>query len=209
MNSVLSDCRNIHAVGRNYVAHIEELGNQVPGEPVFFSKSLSSLTTSSELVFPEALKPLHYELELVLRIGSSIERNAFRDLSCISHIGLGIDFTARALQSELKQKQLPWFLAKSFQNACYLSPLKPFEAGHHHFQLYRNQNLQQDGDSRLMIFDFAAQLSFLNRTLPLEEGDLLFTGTPAGVGPVEDGDRLLIRCSELALEQELSIRFEP
>lgn len=197
---------NIHAVGRNYVKHIEELQNEIPDEPVIFSKSPSCLTKASQLTFPVQAQPVHFELELVLRMGQDLDIGAFRDLGSVSHVGLGIDFTAREWQGRLKKKGLPWHMAKNFQNACWLGSLKagsPNSA--YQFQLYQNDALQQDGDSTHMIYPFQKVLSWINRTIPLNEGDLIYTGTPAGVGPTIPGDKLRVVCQTLETDQEISI----
>ena len=199
--------KNIYAIGRNYVKHIEELGNERPNEPVIFEKSLSSLTTVSELVFPKILGPIHHELELVLRVGRAVPLGCFVDLGCVSHIGLGLDFTARELQARLKAKGLPWFRAKNFANACFVGPMKEKDSFEDAlgFQLYRNGILQQSGQSDHMIFSFGAILSFINQTIPLDVGDLIFTGTPSGVGSVASGDTLRIIAEQLDIDLSVKI----
>ena len=208
--SLLNSVRNIHAVGRNYLQHIRELENQVPEEPVLFSKSPSGLTCSNYLLFPDRLRPIHFELELVLRLGVAVPVGALLDLSPVSHIALGIDFTARGLQSKLKRAALPWHRAKNFRDACFVAPLRTgFDLGKpFHFRLYQNGELRQDGDSALMMFDFFRLLRFINGTLPFQEGDLVFTGTPAGVGPVQSGDLLRLCCDELETDLETNIGFD-
>ena len=158
----VEDVRNIHAVGRNYVAHAAELGNAVPNEPVLFSKAPASLTTGPDLYFPNGLAPIHFELELVLRLGRDLPLGTFHNLDCISHIGLGIDFTARGLQKNLKKQGLPWDRAKSFQNSCYLGPMRDDVLLNQdfHFQLFQNDWLRQDGNSRLVLFDFTTRSHF-------------------------------------------------
>jgi len=200
---------NIHAIGRNYVDHIEELGNKMSDQPVIFSKSPSTLSCERELTFTKALGPIHFELELVLRIGTDLDADSFHGMDCISHMGLGIDFTARETQADLKSKGLPWSLAKNFTNATWLSPLRegfdlsePF-----HFRLAQNDQTRQQGDSTRMIYPFHEIVAFINRTMPLRSGDLIFTGTPAGVGPVADGDVLHVACPELLIDQRVIIHF--
>jgi len=201
--------RNIYAIGRNYVKHIEELGNKRPDEPIIFAKSLASLTSLHHLLFPALLDPIHHELELVLRIGAPVPMGAYRDLSIVSHMGLGLDFTARGEQTRVMQAGLPWHMSKSFQNACYLDGMtenfdlsKPF-----HFLLHCNGELRQQGDSSHMIFSFDDMLKVINRTIAFHVGDLIFTGTPAGVGPVVAGDELRISCPELDVKQTLTVGF--
>ena len=208
-NPWIAECRNVLAIGRNYVKHIEELNNEIPEVPVVFGKSVSSLTDASALMFPRGLAPIHFELEVVLRIGVDIEPGTFRGLDQVSHAGLGIDFTARERQSQLKAKGLPWQLAKSFQHAAYLGPLReqPDLTENIAFQLFQNEALRQHGETRLMMFDFVTLLGFINRTLPLRAGDLVYTGTPAGVGPVAEGDRLRLTCSQLNTDCRLTVGF--
>lgn len=201
--------RNIHAVGRNYVKHIQELGNDMPDEPVVFSKSPATLTNAVKLCFPPAMNPVHFELELVLRLGESADAGSGKGLELVSHMALGIDFTARDRQSHFKEKKLPWHLAKNFRDGCWLGPLttqfkihEPFS-----FQLYQNGTLRQDGDSRHMMYDFQKMITFINRTLPFMEGDLIYSGTPAGVGPVQEGDRLRLVCEALQTDLEIEITF--
>lgn len=205
----LKQTRNIYAIGRNYVEHVRELSNALPERPVVFSKNPSTLTGSRALELPRALGEIHFELELVLRLGSDRAPGRLQSTDCISHMALGIDFTARALQSRLKTAGLPWFLAKNFQHACFVGPLcesfdldRPFR-----FRLFQNDSPRQHGDSRHMIFDFLTMLKFINRNLPLQAGDLVFTGTPSGVGPVADRDVLRLVCPELDTDCRLEIRL--
>jgi 2-keto-4-pentenoate hydratase/2-oxohepta-3-ene-1,7-dioic acid hydratase in catechol pathway len=201
--------RNIHAVGRNYAKHIEELGNAVPEEPVLFAKSASCLTSAQHLAFPADLGSIHFELELVLQVGRAVPLGAFRDLDCIARMGLGIDFTARDLQAKLKAKGLPWHRAKSFQDACWLGPLSDqFDLQQSfQFELHQNGERRQIGDSTHMLNGFADLVAFINRGLPLEPGDLIFTGTPEGVGPVAEGDQLRVICARLATDREIRVGF--
>lgn len=205
--NLLASVRNIHAIGRNYVKHILELGNSMPDEPVLFSKSPSCLVSGSKVRMPRLLGEIHHELELVLRLGQAIAIGQYRDLSCISHMAIGLDFTARDKQSQLKSKGLPWHLGKNFQDACWISALttefdlsQPF-----HFELKVNGVARQVGDSSLMIHSFDAMLRFINRTIPLEQGDLIYTGTPEGVAAVADDDVLDLFCRELELNERVSV----
>ena len=209
IDSFFKTTKNIYAVGRNYTNHARELKNIVPEEPIIFSKSISSLTTSKTLVFPANLNPIHFELEIVLRIGVRIDRDRFRSLDCVSHIGLGIDFTARELQNKLKDKGLPWHLSKNFQNSCYISRLKSeFDLQKNYdFELYLNGNLRQSGNTENMIFSSEKILQYINRFTGLQKGDLVFTGTPEGVGAIESGDQLHIKCETLKIDSELKIQF--
>ena len=209
-SDLLKTAKNIYAVGRNYAEHIEELGNTRPVEPVLFSKSISGLCSDLKILLPGLLEPVHFELELVLRLGRDLDLREFRSLDCISHMALGVDFTARQLQERLKNEGLPWFRAKNFHNACFLGPLREVFALEEplHFQLFQNGIPRQEGDTRLMLFSFDRILRFLNQTVALREGDLIFTGTPSGVGPVADGDRLRLCCRALQTDVELQIAYD-
>lgn len=204
---LLNQCRNVYAIGRNYRAHAAELNNPVPSQPLLFSKSTASLCTGNRLQLATHLGTIHHELEVVLRVGQAVALGQFDGLACCSHVGLGIDFTARDVQTQLKQKGHPWLRAKSFQAATYISTLQPWDRWTEPltFQLRRNQKLVQDGDTRHMIFSMSHLLAELNTFLPLMIGDLIFTGTPAGVGPVAPGDTLELLSSELATQTRLEL----
>lgn len=187
----------IICIGRNYVAHAKELGNDVPDEPVIFIKPSTSLTVNNKPFFiPEFTNEVHYELELVIRIcrnGRSIEpKFAHR---YYDQIGIGIDYTARDLQAALKAKGLPWEKAKAFDDSAAISALQPFSSYSDKenitFRLEKNGKVVQDGNSNLMIFDFNRIIAEASKYFRLSVGDLIFTGTPAGVGKVEIGDRLV------------------
>ena len=197
----------IICIGRNYVAHAHELNNEVPSEPMVFMKPSTALNTSSELSIPAFTKNLHYELELVLQVGkeaSSVEES--QALDYIDAIGLGIDFTARDIQDKCKAKGHPWEKAKAFDNSASLSELRAIEGFKNkniHFQLFKNKELAQDGRSDLMIFPFEKIISYCSSFFTLQKGDLIYTGTPAGVGPVGHGDVL-----EAYLEGELLLNVK-
>lgn len=187
----------IICIGHNYVAHIEELKNEIPEEPVFFMKPDSSLLRNNEPFYiPEWSNNVHHEIELVLRIsrlGKNIEkRYAHR---YYDQIGLGVDFTARDVQTQLKSKGLPWEKAKAFDRAAVISstflPLNDFEnLKEIGFGLKINGNEVQNGNSGFMIFDFEDIISHVSKFVTLKIGDLIYTGTPSGVGPVKTGDHL-------------------
>lgn len=186
----------IICIGRNYVAHARELNNEVPEKPVFFMKPDSALVTDNRPFFyPEFSKDVHHELEVVIRInrlGRSIEeRFAGR---YFNEVALGVDFTARDLQAEQKKKGLPWEIAKGFDYSAPVSrflPLERFEDIHKlSFRLDLNGKTVQDGSTSLMIFSFEKIIAYVSRFMTLKTGDLIFTGTPAGVGPVAINDRL-------------------
>ena len=186
----------IICIGRNYVAHAKELNNDVPTTPVFFMKPDSALVISNRPFFyPDFSNDVHHELELVIRIdrlGRSIEEQ-YAD-RYFSEIGLGVDFTARDLQAKQKEKGLPWEIAKGFDYSAPISeffPVKKYKDIHNlSFNLDINGKTVQDGNSSLMIFSYEKIISYVSRFMTLKTGDLIFTGTPAGVGPVAINDRL-------------------
>ena len=198
----------IICIGRNYVAHARELNNEVPDRPVFFMKPDSALVTSSKPFFyPDFSNDVHHELEVVLRIdrlGRSIEEKFAGRY--FSEIGLGVDFTARDLQKQQKDKGLPWEIAKGFDYSAPVSRFIPVTRfGDIHdlsFRLAVNGNTVQEGNTSLMIFSFERIISYVSRFMTLKTGDLIFTGTPAGVGPVKVNDRL-----EAWLEDEKLMDF--
>lgn len=184
-------------IGRNYAGHARELNNPLPEKPVFFLKPDTALLTRNRpFHFPDFSKEIHYETELVLKIckpGKSIPEKYAGDH--YDRIGLGIDFTARDLQQESKTKGLPWEIAKGFDFSAPVSaqfiPKNEFsDLQDIHFQLRLNGKTVQDGHSRQMIFSFEQIIAYVSRFITLRTGDLIFTGTPEGVGPVSIGDQL-------------------
>lgn len=186
----------IICIGRNYAKHAEELKHEVPTEPVFFMKPDSALLLDNKPFFlPDFSKEIHHEIELVIkinRLGKNIEAkfaNRYYD-----EIGLGIDFTARDVQRQLIEKGLPWEKAKAFDSSAVLGKFIPKEEildiRQILFSLKRNGEVVQSGDSQLMIFPFDTIIEHVSKYVTLKIGDLIYTGTPAGVGPVAIDDRL-------------------
>ena len=187
----------IFAIGRNYVEHIKELNNERPDEPVIFTKpDTAILKNGSPFYYPGFSKDIHHEIELVLKIckeGKNIEEkfaNKYFD-----SIGLGIDFTARDLQQKAKEKGLPWDIAKGFNGSAPLSdkfiPVAEFKnLGDINFKLEIDGATRQQGNTSLMLFSFNYIISYLSKFFTLRAGDLIFTGTPKGVGPVSVGNKL-------------------
>jgi acylpyruvate hydrolase len=187
----------IICIGRNYVSHAQELNNEVPDEPVFFMKPDSSLLRKNDPFYlPEWTQAVHHEIELVLRIcrlGKNIEKKFASRY--YNDIGLGIDFTARDIQDELKKKGLPWEKAKAFDQSAVISdnffPLAIMpEKDSIKFNLDVNGKTVQNGNSSLMIFNFDEIIVHVSKYMTLKIGDLIYTGTPAGVGSVKIGDRM-------------------
>jgi acylpyruvate hydrolase len=198
----------ILCIGRNYLDHAREMDNEVPEEPVFFMKPDSALVTGNRpFPYPGFSSQVHYELEVVIRIGRS--GRSIGEASAGQHfsdIGLGVDFTARDLQKEMKSRGLPWEIAKGFDDSAPVSrflPVSKFSDIHNlSFRLDLNGRTVQEGSTALMIFSFERIIAYVSRFITLKKGDLLFTGTPAGVGPVAVNDRL-----EAYLEGEKMMDF--
>ncbi len=192
----------IYGIGRNYAEHAIELGNSVPvGEPVVFLKAPSSVRSllSGGLAF--AGETFHFEAELVIRIGQNIAMGSQGlGWASVAGIGLGIDLTRREKQNELKSKGLPWTLAKSFAGSSLLSPfIQASEVGGLEFFQFKfsvDNKLRQNGDTHHMIFDVPSILQYLSSFNTLLTGDLIFTGTPAGVGSMCKGDPFTLELME-------------
>lgn len=187
----------IICIGRNYSEHAKELNNQVPENPVFFLKPDTALVIRNRpFYYPDFSSDIHYETELVLKIckvGKSIPEKFAHDY--FDSIGMGFDFTARDLQQKCKEKGLPWEIAKGFDYSAPISqefiPKENFpDLNAIHFHMELNGNKVQEGNSGDMIFSFSKVISYVSQFMTLRTGDLIFTGTPAGVGPVKIGDKL-------------------
>jgi len=186
----------IICIGRNYVEHAQELNNAVPTEPVFFLKPDSALLIRNRPFFyPDFTHDLHYECEIVLKIckvGKCISEKYAE--SYIGAIGVGIDFTARDLQQKAKEKGLPWEKAKAFDFSAPVSTFIPVaefdDLNTIKFSLLKNGQKVQSGNTSEMVFSYKAIIAYVSQFMTLKTGDLIFTGTPAGVGPVSIGDKL-------------------
>ncbi len=185
----------IFGVGRNYAAHIEELNNERPDEPVIFTKPETALLTRNRpFYYPGFSKDIHFEVEVLLKIckvGKNIDEKFAH--TYYDEIGIGIDFTARDLQSEAKEKGLPWTIAKGFNDSAPISkfiPKKNFDLNKLQFSLTQNNEVKQQGDTGFMLFSFDYIISYLSKFFLLKKGDIIFTGTPKGVGPIQIGDKL-------------------
>lgn len=188
----------IVCVGRNYAEHARELNNPIPKQPLLFIKPSTALAALDQpLAIPRDRGECHHELELALLIGQPLsEARAEETLAAIAGYGLALDLTLRELQSQLKEKGQPWERAKAFDGACPVSAFVPAAAIGDwkalRLQLQRNGALQQDGQCRDMLFPIEALLADISQSFTLLPGDIVLTGTPAGVGPLNPGDRL--RC---------------
>lgn len=190
--------RNIFCIGRNYVAHANELGNDVPTKPLIFTKPTNALATANGemLHFPGDKGEIHYEAELVLKMGTDYDPNLTVD-EMVNEMTIGLDLTFRDIQSELKAKGHPWLVAKGFPNAAIVGDFIPFPGEAIcktlQYTLAINDIIVQTGDSNKMIFPFAEQIHYIGRNIGLKKDDIIFTGTPEGVGPLEDGDKLVLK----------------
>lgn len=184
----------IICIGRNYVDHAKELGNDVPDEPVIFMKPDTAVLKGNDFYLPEFSNDIHYEVELILKISKNgkhiLEESAHQHFD---EIGLGIDFTARDLQSKLKEKGLPWERAKGFDGSAVVSEFldkSKFDLKNLTFSLNKNGGAVQEGSSSLMIFSPEKIIAFVSQYFTLKKGDLIYTGTPKGVGKVDENDVL-------------------
>ena len=187
----------ILAIGRNYVNHAKELNNPVPQEPVVFSMPDSALLkNNNDFYYPDFSKDIHHELELVIKI-NRVGKNIPIEFAhrYYEEVALGIDFTARDIQAECKNKGLPWEKAKAFDGAAPISKFIPknrFKSvGNLNFNLDINGERVQTGNSTNMIFSVDYLISYLSQFFTLKIGDMIYTGTPEGVGPVKIGDHLV------------------
>jgi 2-keto-4-pentenoate hydratase/2-oxohepta-3-ene-1,7-dioic acid hydratase in catechol pathway len=198
----------IICIGRNYADHIRELANEKPDEPVIFLKPESALVLDNRPVrMPSFSNDVHHELEIVLRVckaGKDIpvqEANGYFDA-----MAAGIDFTARDLQNQLKSKGLPWEIAKAFDDSApvsgFIEKSRFSDVKAIRFSLKVNGQIRQSGDTGLMLFHFDEIISAASRYFRLDPGDLIFTGTPAGVGAVRSGD-----CLEAFIEDKQVLKF--
>jgi len=184
----------IICIGRNYVDHIEELKNERPTAPVVFLKPDTAILPKQFPFFiPDFSSDVHYEVELVIKVskvGKHIAQKFARNY--YNEVGLGIDFTARDLQATLKQKGLPWEIAKGFDGSAVIGQFNPIEdydsLQNLNFELQKNNEVVQKGNASHMIWNFDEIVSYVSQYFTLKTGDLIFTGTPAGVGPIAVGD---------------------
>ena len=186
----------IICIGRNYAEHAKELNNAIPTEPVFFMKPDTALLKDGEpFYYPDITKDLHHEIEIVIKInkvGKHIDEQFAHKY--YDEIGLGIDFTARDLQAECKAKGLPWEKAKAFDNSApigkFISKDKLGNLSEIEFELKINGQSRQFGNTKDLLFSFDQIISYVSKYVTLKVGDLIYTGTPSGVGAVEIGDKM-------------------
>lgn len=186
----------IIAIGRNYAEHAKELNNPVPAVPVIFMKpDTAVLKDNKPFYHPEFSTDIHHEIELVLKISKEGKHIAQKfAASYFEEIGLGVDFTARDIQTKHKEKGLPWELAKAFDNSAPVSKFIPKtefkDLNNLNLRLDLNDNTVQEGNTKDLLFSFEYIIAFVSQYITLKKGDLIFTGTPKGVGKVNIGDHL-------------------
>ncbi|MBD1584417.1 fumarylacetoacetate hydrolase family protein [Pseudoalteromonas sp. S16_S37] len=191
----------IVCVGRNYVEHAQELNNLIPSEPLIFMKpSTSYQSFKEEIKLDKSLGEHHYEAELALLIGERLDKHHTSPLEAIVGVGLALDLTLRDMQSELKQQGYPWERAKAYDGSC---PITPFVAVNTlaalqnlEFRFWQNNQLMQHGNTDLMIFSFAQLLQSISQFCTLMPGDVILTGTPKGVGKLEDKALLSLQLND-------------
>lgn len=190
-------------VGRNYAAHAKELNNPIPTEPMLFIKPASSVVPiSSPFALPQNLGVTHFETEMSILIGKRLQKASEEEaLTAIHGVGLALDLTLRELQDKLKEKGHPWEKAKSFDGACplsdFVSPEKIPDLQDVQLTLTVNGEIRQNGNSADMLTPVLQLLSYISQYFTLQPGDVVLTGTPAGVGPVSAGDQLKVTLNNL------------
>ncbi len=200
----------IICIGRNYLDHIKELNNAIPKKPLVFMKPPTALLVNNKpFYYPEFSQDIHYEVEIVIKIaknGRHIQPEFAADY--IGDIALGIDFTARDVQKQCKEKGHPWEIAKGFDNSAVISsfvPLQKLNRKAIEFELHKNGEQVQHGNTKDMVFSFEDIIVHVSKYFKLQMGDYIYTGTPAGVGPIQVGDHLQ---GFLHTKEEVQTMFE-
>jgi len=192
----------IICIGRNYAKHIEELENERPNNPVVFLKPDSAILPNKNPFFiPPFSNDVHYEVEILIKINKVGKHIASRFAhKYYDEIGLGIDFTARDIQQQCKEKGLPWEKAKAFDGSAVIGNFynkNDFNLENLSFQLFKNNEIVQDGNTQSMLWKIDELISYVSQYFTLKKGDIIFTGTPAGVGKVSEHDVLLGKIEDL------------
>lgn len=176
----------IWGIGRNYKDHTQEMKAETPQEPIVFIKAWATMTSSKEVIKPSFIAELHHEIEIAIQLGNQLQPE---------YVALALDLTARDLQTQAKKNGLPWSLAKSFTNACPISTWIPYKNDEWfskiQFDLVINDRPRQSGKVADMIFPLPKIIRYLCERFPVQSGDIILTGTPAGVGPLIAGDVLI------------------
>lgn len=199
----------IICIGRNYIEHAKEMKAEIPKEPVVFLKPETALIKNNQpFYYPDFSKDIHHEVELVIKI-SKPGKNIGIEFAerYYEEVGIGIDFTARDIQAKCKEKGLPWEKAKAFDGSApvgeFISKQKLKDINNINFSLKINEKEVQKGNTKDLLFSFNHLISYVSNFFSLKTGDLIFTGTPEGVGPIKTGDRL-----QASIENELLLDFE-
>lgn len=201
MQQSIADIKHVFCVGRNYKMHAAELGNAVPSKPIFFMKPIHALhyMDHSEVPIRNDQGSIHYEAELIIHIGKSYKQE-MKVEQLVDQVALGIDFTLRDLQTTLKAEGLPWLAAKGFRNSALISRFVPVASlpplNDLEFHLVKNGEKVQYGRVRDMIFSLQEIVDYCAEHYGLGIGDIIYTGTPAGVAAVADGDQLQVQLGE-------------
>jgi len=184
----------IICIGRNYVDHAKELSNPVPSKPLIFMKPATAIVAGSEVSIPSFTQDMHHEIEVLLRISQSGKHIALAEASnYYGEIGVGIDFTARDVQQKCKEKGHPWEIAKAFDESALISDFvekSSYDLSNLDFHLTINEEVRQRGNTRDMIFNFDYLVHYVSHIFTLQQGDIIMTGTPAGVSAVSTRDNL-------------------
>ncbi|NEO98265.1 MAG: fumarylacetoacetate hydrolase family protein [Symploca sp. SIO2E9] len=202
----------IYCVGRNYADHAKELKNPIPKEPIIFTKSPACIVPFEGKIFlPLNLGRCDYETEIAVQLGTNLYQAAQNQvLQAISYVGIALDLTLRDKQNELKARKHPWDLAKSFVNACPLSrfiKMDDFqELANMTIRLEINGEVRQQGSTKEMLFSIPDLISFISQNIPLRQGDIILTGTPANVGPLNNNDYLVAFLNGQAIAEAEIIR---
>ena len=186
----------IICIGRNYADHAAEMNAALPTDPVFFLKPDTAILSQEDFYYPSFTKEIHYECELVVKISKMGKHIDSKFASkYYNQVSLGIDFTARDLQANCKAKGLPWEIAKAFDQSAVISKrwisITPEQIQNLSFSFYQNGELKQHGNPSMMLFNIDEIIAYISKFITLKTGDLIFTGTPAGVGPITIGDELV------------------
>lgn len=191
----MNQVKNIYCIGRNYADHVKELNNQMPEQPLIFSKPTHALVTANDnlIDLPANKGDVHHEVEIVLEINQDYQAGLTVD-DLVSNMYIGLDLTLRDEQQKLKTSGLPWLLAKGFQNSAIVSKSIEFPGEatlrDKEFSLKINNHCVQSGKISQMTFSLNAMIKYLAENIGLKKGDVIFTGTPAGVGPLKNNDQL-------------------
>ena len=202
--------RSAYAVGRNYKLHAKELSNPIEKEPIIFLKSLSALTTQGKVYLSNTERETHYEAELIVAIGKTLCKQPPEKCgNAIIGLGLGLDITDRTLQQYAKTNGLPWSIAKGIDTYGPLSPLVPItnkiDLHNIHFCCFVNHEIKQKGNTSDMLFPIKKLLSYISHYITLKIGDIIFTGTPHGVGPIKKNDYIKLKSETLNLSFAVTV----